>query len=587
MDVAHPHAGSTQTDGIWFGPAGRPLAGWLTSRPGAPSASESAVVIAPPTGYAYWCSHRPLRLLAERLAAAGHDVLRIDYDGTGDSAGDQWDADRVAAWRESLAHGGQAMRDRGATRLTLVGGRIGATLVLLDARALGADRVVAWLPPARGRRYGKEVRLLGEPVPVNHEPHGRRGTLVLAGSVFTADTVREISGLTLTDLTAAPAPAVLVVDDPAESSADAVQRLREIGTDVDHLIAADAEDALETPPEYAEDPDRLIDQIAGWVGVARAGARPVVRPPASGPVPRHGEVASIPWRDGVVHERFLRLGPEGHAAVMTEPDDVAPDAAVLVLLNSGSESHVGPGRAWVEFARDLALGGRCIVRADFVGWGESPDRDASPGRPYDAACVADALSIVQALRRDGHRRIVLGGLCAAAWIALDAARSGDVDGVLAINPQLYWRQGDPVEIDWDVIRARRADEIRRVDYGARTHLWDVLDAVGMPGRVGRWLDELVDRPARIELLFTERDDGLVFLRRRLHRHLRRLRAADRIGVHEVSEIDHPMHHSWLRAQMAGVIEQSLERIDARVRELESTVPSPAPTRAALPTPTAV
>lgn len=58
--------------------------GWLHVPPG--GCSESGVLVLPPVGYQYWTSHRTLRVVAERLAAAGHLALRLDYDGTGDSS---------------------------------------------------------------------------------------------------------------------------------------------------------------------------------------------------------------------------------------------------------------------------------------------------------------------------------------------------------------------------------------------------------------------------------------------------------------------------------------------------------------------
>src|SRR4029077_3267920 len=47
-----------------------------------------AIVLCPPIGYEYMSAYRTVRLLAERLAALGFDALRIDYDGTGNSTGD-------------------------------------------------------------------------------------------------------------------------------------------------------------------------------------------------------------------------------------------------------------------------------------------------------------------------------------------------------------------------------------------------------------------------------------------------------------------------------------------------------------------
>ena len=130
----------------------------------------------------------------------------------------------------------------------------------------------------------------------------------------------------------------------------------------------------------------------------------------------------------------------------------------MVFLNSGSEVHTGPGRAWVEYARGLARPGVEVLRVDFRGWGESPDEGHAPGRPYDEHTVNDAIDVVEARRAQG-RRVVLAGLCAGAWIGLKAATQVRVDGVIAINPQLYWQPGDPVEALMTTTRARRRSEI--------------------------------------------------------------------------------------------------------------------------------
>src|SRR3954470_12671868 len=116
--------------GHWFGPAERPLMGWLTTP--AAGAGQSGVLILPPLGYQYWSSHRTLRTIAERLADMGHTVLRIDYDGSGDSAGDQWDPGRLPAWRGSVRASATELRAFGVTRLAIVGARLGGTFALLE-----------------------------------------------------------------------------------------------------------------------------------------------------------------------------------------------------------------------------------------------------------------------------------------------------------------------------------------------------------------------------------------------------------------------------------------------------------------------
>src|SRR4051812_14593525 len=58
----------------------------------------AAVVLCPPLGSDYVGVYRVWRTLAERLAALGFDVLRFDYQGTGDSAGDSAEPRRLEAW---------------------------------------------------------------------------------------------------------------------------------------------------------------------------------------------------------------------------------------------------------------------------------------------------------------------------------------------------------------------------------------------------------------------------------------------------------------------------------------------------------
>ena len=542
----------TETIALWFGVANRPQLGWL-SVPGA-GIRASGVVIAPPVGYEYWCSHRALRALAERLAGAGHSVLRIDYDGTGDSSGDQWDTARVNAWQASIKLAAAELRRLGAVSLTLIGARLGGALAMLSACELNVDRVVAWMPVINGRRYARELRLLSTPVPESFDRACPPGTVVVAGNVFSPETLSSLQELRLDGLTDLPARSILVVDDSPGSAGPMVQGLRSLGGQVTDLTLDGADAALHTPPEFAAVPHEILGPICRWMASDESIARSPAPTSASA-------VATLPWRDGRVTEAVVALEPSGHVAVITAPVDAAPAPTDLVLLNPGSETHVGPGRAWVEYARDLALAGRRSIRVDFLGWGESPDAGRAPGRPYDLCCEQDTVTIVQALHARGYGRVAICGLCASAWISLRAALTAPVAGVIAINPQLYWQRGDPVEIDWDLIRARRAAEIRRVELGERIGLWSLLDLLGHRPRPARWLDDLAATGIPVQLLFAENDDGLVYLNRRLGRRAQRVQRGGSLSVRELTGIDHPMHRSWLRFGVLAALLEALQEID--------------------------
>jgi len=99
---------------VYFGPAHRPLFGWLS-----PASSEEAraataahgVVLCNPFGYEAMCMHRAYRYFAEAFAHAGFPALRFDYHGTGDSSGKDRDPQRLRAWLDSI-HAAAAARTR-------------------------------------------------------------------------------------------------------------------------------------------------------------------------------------------------------------------------------------------------------------------------------------------------------------------------------------------------------------------------------------------------------------------------------------------------------------------------------------------
>ena len=219
-------------------------------------------------------------------------------------------------------------------------------------------------------------------------------------------------------------------------------------------------------------------------------------------------------------------------------------------MQLGFRAARGAGRAWVDYGRALAQSGYSSIRLDFSGWGESPDLGHAPGRPYDAHCVDELRSVVDDLRSDGEEPVVAAGLCAGAWVALRAALDHHLDGVIAINPQLYWRPGDPVEADIvNETRVRRTDEIRRFARGRRTGIWSVLDAVGLHHPAADWLRALDDGGTPVLMLFTEGDDGLEFLEDRVGRAWTRTRRNGVVTCRVVAGLDHPMHRTWMRGQV--------------------------------------
>lgn len=543
-----PDAAEVTSHGHWLGPPERPLLGWLSSA-GAEQPT-SGVLIVPPVGYPYWSSHQTLRVLAERLAANGHLALRLDYESTGDSSGDQWEPQRLEAWRRSVASGAAELRARGCREITIVGVQLGGSFALLDGHELAAS-VVAWAPVVSGRRYARELRARSLEVPEDALPAGLDGAMALAGTVFASDTLAGLARLDLiTELAATPPRTLLIDEDPAP---ELLERLGTLGGSPEERTLPGGETALAWAAEDALVPEPILEAICAWIGPAApaAGAAAATRPEAS-----------FAWHGTTLRERVVTLGSERLVAITSEPADGPPAAGGehnVVFLNTGSETHTGPGRAWVEYARALATHRYRCLRVDYRGWGESPDGGHAPGRPYDAHCIEDTVAIIRSLKAEGHTRISLVGLCASSWAALRAVLVEPVSSVIALNPQMYWRMGDPVEALLQDTRARRTPERERQERWERLGLWSMLDALGQRPWAGRWLDELAASPTPITLVFAQGDDGIEFLQTRLRRRLERVERRGGVEIVELPEIDHSMHRAWLRPAVLEVLLGTLAR----------------------------
>jgi alpha-beta hydrolase superfamily lysophospholipase len=141
---------------FYFGDSGRPLFG--VHHPPRGAHRRAGVVICHPFGQEYLRAHRSLRELGGRLAGAGFHVLRFDYHGCGDSAGEGNEA-RLEEWLGDTAAAVAEIREAaGSTPVALVGLRLGATLAGLAASRLGSvEALVLWDPVIDGARYLREL----------------------------------------------------------------------------------------------------------------------------------------------------------------------------------------------------------------------------------------------------------------------------------------------------------------------------------------------------------------------------------------------------------------------------------------------
>jgi len=127
-----------------------------------PAGGARGAVLCYPFGREYLLAHGTFRLLARSLSAAGYHVLRFDYSGTGDSAGELADASE-AQWIDDIHAAIDETKDLGQLgQVALIGMRYGGALAALAARGRrDVDRLVLWDPTSDGASYLASV---GAPV---------------------------------------------------------------------------------------------------------------------------------------------------------------------------------------------------------------------------------------------------------------------------------------------------------------------------------------------------------------------------------------------------------------------------------------
>lgn len=134
-----------------------PLFGIL-HRPEGEAPPRAAVLFLPPALDEKRASYGAMARLARALAGAGCAVLRFDYHGTGDSAGDSVDVS-VGSMERDAGAAAAFLRGRfPGAELVLVGVRLGASLALALGARLGAARVAAVAPIASGANWLRQER---------------------------------------------------------------------------------------------------------------------------------------------------------------------------------------------------------------------------------------------------------------------------------------------------------------------------------------------------------------------------------------------------------------------------------------------
>lgn len=560
---------------FFFETSGQPLMGWY--HPPAATPRDTCVVICPPLGYEYLASYRTLRLAAERLADRGFGTLRFDYPGTGDSAGDEHEPGLVRAWVEAVGIAADTLRQRSlASRVVVIGLRLGATIGTHAASARDdVGGLVLWAPCLTGAGYVRELRALQAAGSEAAEP----GALEAGGFAYPDSLVEGIRELDLLALSRRPAPQVLLAaraDLPAPRRLEA--RLVELGAAITVEPVSGMGDLLDVSTPRVILPEAALRTVLDWVDHAfpdRAGtAAPEPLPWSEVPVVVPGEAKSVV-------ECPLRLHPEDLFGILSEPGEGPTETTALLLLNTGREHRIGTSRMWVRLARRWAAGGFRVLRLDLSGLGDSPAREGAPeDRAYAPSAPADVRRAVRALIERGATRVAVLGLCSGAYWAIHAGADRlPLAGICAVNPQLYWRPGDP-EMGMHAGPLAAAHQMKRLGRSARSpRKWARLlsGRTGAPAVVRTVILRFRMRPAYRQLrsrarlaiaeltrvaelpgpslvVFATDDPGLTFLEAHEGGSFRSLQRGSGLRIETISGADHSFTAAGPRHRLEGLLE---------------------------------
>lgn len=506
----------------WFGPADRPIFGWLHLPEG--QSARAGVVCCTSVGSEATSAHRPMKLLADELEASGFAVLRFDYAGTGDSAGEGDDDGQVRAWRSSVTEAVGFLRHLGACDIGLVGLRLGATLAALEAAADGSVTALAlWDPCVNGKAFLREQQALTALSIGPGRSSGKTdqraepGPVELLGWVLGPGERSELEGLSLDGLEPPTSRCLVLFRD--DRPLPLALRSWDGAAGVEWAAALGQGELTDVLPHEAKVPTQSLAIIASWFDrVMPPDRRPLLfNSRTHVPIPPEGSM--------VVHETAVQLGELGLFAVVTEAPGRRP-AATVMFLNAGVIPHVGPARLWVTLARRLAARGIRVVRLDLSGLGDSPVRAGqAPHRAYPPEAIDDVEMVLDAL---GIRAedVVVAGSCSGAYHAIEAGLRLAVRGVCCINPILSFdppesKAGAKLARDRQAVapfnglikRLRRFSRLAEWgEFRCPPALWWALDRIGLQAHPAHALEALARRGVPVALLCGE-VEARPFLRR--------------------------------------------------------------------------
>jgi hypothetical protein len=290
-----------------------------------------------------------------------------------------------------------------------------------------------------------------------------------------------------------------------------------------------------------------------------------------------------------VSERALRFGAGGSlVGVLTDPAEgtARPNAPAIILLGAGIVHRVGPHRLYVKIARQLARMGFVVFRFDFSGIGDSRFRDdALPMEKSAILETREAMDCLSAIRNID--RFVLVAICSGAGFSFQTARAdARVVGVSLLNAAGHrwstghelartmvhhywrmlwspsfrgknWRKLTTLQFDRAGVVRTAGQRMRMLFAGAGTASAEAGESQ-QPQSVAAAFHALLERGVRLQVVYSEGDEGWDYYQLFLRKHLRALESRRDFSLQVVEGANHTFTLLSHQAQIIDILNRWLE-----------------------------
>jgi hypothetical protein len=237
----------------------------------------------------------------------------------------------------------------------------------------------------------------------------------------------------------------------------------------------------------------------------------------------------------------------------------------VICIGVSTDHHIGPGRLWVDLARDWASRGVPAVRFDREGLGESGSVIGDLPIAYSVGAATDTVEIATAMSPDDVGNVALVGLCSSAWAAAVGVESLVPRAAYLLNtgawsrlPPLNWFVEDeadprPAPGSKPTLKTRwhQSSFKRRFKLGMPQPLWHLLAKRGYVDAPELILSGLTEK-TQLTLVFGKADYE-VFRDHRGPRAVDRVAVPERLRVIRVDAADHALQNGAGRREVREIL----------------------------------